>query len=69
MFLQSVDVLDRVKVFYQIVGALGVILQSILLVSHRKEIKRLLADMQRFISLSKILIPNFGYMFLTYLYY
>lgn len=55
MFIRTRDILEMAQVFYPVIIILGCALQLLVLVIRRKDINRLLADVQRFVNLRNIL--------------
>lgn len=56
MFFRTAEVIEMVQVLYPVIAALGRTLQLVVLAVFRKDVSRLVVDMQRFVNLSIIAI-------------
>lgn len=50
MFLRAADILEVAEVFYPVIVLLGNAVQVLILAIHRRDINRLLAEMQKFVN-------------------
>lgn len=69
MFLRTANALEMVKVFYPVIIRIGCLLQIIVLAIYRKDINKVLVDLQNAVNLSKIpYIPFFKRILLLFLF-
>lgn len=56
MFVRTANVIEMAQVFYPIISLLGHSLKLVIIAGFRKNVKKLLAEMQEIVNLSKIAI-------------